>query len=231
MSTYAWVELGAVIIPLLFTFHPRLRFHRNWSAAFIGIAGMMGLFLPWDIVFARAGVWGFTAEHVWHARLAGLPLEEWAFFPCVAYACLFSYHCFGVLGMKDRLAPHTRGISAVIAIMLAVVAAIAAHRAYTFSALSLCAIWVAFTAFVQRAPWLGRFYQTYGIMLLPFLVVNGLLTGTGFEQPVVWYDDAENLGLRVLTIPVEDIFYGMLMIGLSTSLYEAISARKDARTR
>ena len=95
-------------------------------------------------------------------------------------------------------------------------------RAYTFTAWTLCALWIAFTAFIQKAPWMGRFYFAYAVLLLPFLVVNGILTGTGLEREVVWYDSAENLGVRILTIPVEDVFYGMLMVGLVVSVYEAL---------
>ena len=43
---------------------------------------------------------------------------------------------------------------------------------------------------------------------IPFLIVNGLLTSI----PVVLYNDAENLGIRIYTIPVEDVFYGYALL-------------------
>ena len=155
-----------------------------------------------------------------------LPVEEWLFFICIPYACVFSYHCFHVLGLKDRWGRQAKSISILLIIGLLLIAVPNWSRAYTFSAWTLCALWIAFAAFVQRAPWLGRFYFAYAVLLLPFLVVNGILTGTGLERPVVWYNDAENLGLRIGTIPVEDIFYGMLMTGLVVSVYEALLARR-----
>ncbi|WP_369692175.1 lycopene cyclase domain-containing protein [Formosa haliotis] len=48
-----------------------------------------------------------------------------------------------------------------------------------------------------------------------FLLSNGLLTGSFLEAPIVWYNDAENLGFRLFTIPIEDSIYGLLLIFLN----------------
>jgi len=71
------------------------------------------------------------------------------------------------------------------------------------------------------------FYITYAVLLIPFSIVNGLLTGFSYPQPIVWYNNAENLGLRLVTIPVEDIFYGMLLILSITMIYEMIKDKKS----
>ena len=226
MSTYLWVDLATVIVPFFFSFHPRIRFHRQWGALWPAALGMMGLFIPWDALFTSSGIWGFNPEHVLGFSPLGLPIEEWLFFLCIPYACLFTYHCFQVLGVKDHFGRSARGISIVLVLFLISVALFNWQRAYTCTAWTLCALWIMFTAFIQRAPWLGRFYFTYMVLLVPFLVVNGILTGTGLDNEVVWYSDAGILGIRILTIPVEDVFYGMLMVGLTVSLYEAVLTQR-----
>jgi lycopene cyclase domain-containing protein len=57
--------------------------------------------------------------------------------------------------------------------------------------------------------------------MIPFLIVNGILTGTGLEKPVVRYNPNEMIGLRLLSIPVEDVFYGLLMLIGSVLLFES----------
>ncbi len=44
--------------------------------------------------------------------------------------------------------------------------------------------------------------------MLGFFPVNGILTGTGLESPIVNYNPDDFLGIRMGTIPIEDAVYG-----------------------
>ena len=127
-----------------------------------------------------------------------------------------------------------------VLIALAVFMAVSFHGLrYTTYAFAMLAILLVTAQFILKANWLSRFYVTYLLLLLPFVIVNGLLTGTGLTSPIVWYSPAHIIGVRILTIPVEDIFYGMDLIllnimiysGLSANLYERHKSRLKAQNR
>ena len=63
---------------------------------------------------------------------------------------------------------------------------------------------------------LGRFYLAYLVHLVPFLVVNGVLTAL----PIVWYNNDHNLGIRLTTIPIEDTMYSMVMLLITITAFE-----------
>ena len=41
--------------------------------------------------------------------------------------------------------------------------------------------------------------------MIPFVIVNGALTGLFLNQQVVWYNQNEILNIYLFTIPIEDI--------------------------
>ena len=95
---------------------------------------------------------------------------------------------------------------------------------YTAVTFILTATFVGYVQFVRKPKWMGRFYLGYFTCLIPFFIVNGLLTGSWIEEQVVWYDNSENLGFRLGTIPVEDSIYMLLMLLMTTFVYERVNS-------
>ena len=59
-------------------------------------------FVVWDLYATSAGHWRFDAAQTLPWRLAGLPLEEVAFFVVIPLASVLTYEAVQVVGRRDR---------------------------------------------------------------------------------------------------------------------------------
>jgi len=209
---YLWLNLGSFIIPFIFSFHPRLNFYKKWKSLILGIIVMMAIFIPWDIIFTDNGFWGFNPAYLTGYYLLGLPVEEWLFFICIPYACIFTHYALLEISPKFRFGQRTTHVIYISLItVLIIVLWYFYDRWYTLLSFVFCLLILAIV-YNTRKQLLRSFFATYLVILIPFLIVNGVLTGTGIEDQVVWYNDNENLGKRILTIPVEDSIYNLGML-------------------
>ena len=182
-------------------------------------------FIVWDVIFTRRGVWGFNPDYITGARLFSLPLEEVLFFFCIPYACLFTYFALNHLMEKDYLFPHQDLVTGLLIVVLLVAGLYNIDRIYTSVTFLLTGTFLAWALLKLRPTYMGRFYIAYGLLLIPFLIVNGALTGSFTEEPVVWYNNEENTGFRLGTIPVEDMVYCLLMLLIPITIWEKLRER------
>jgi lycopene cyclase domain-containing protein len=223
--TYSLIDFFTILVPFVFSFHPGLKFYKNWPAFFPAMIITGIIFIAWDMYFTHLKIWGFNPAYLTGTYIGNLPIEEVFFFLCIPYSCVFTYACLNLL-IKKRMSVRYQIIISLLLIAFSVFMAIRFHTMYyTCCAFAALSILLFTTQFILKASWLSKFYITYLLLLLPFLVVNGLLTGTALENPVVWYNPAHIVGLRILTIPVEDVFYGMDLILLNVMIYSGLSAR------
>ena len=223
--TYLLVDIGCLLVPLLFSFHRSIRFDREWK--FVALPALITalFFLAWDALFTAHGVWGFNPDYVLGVYVYNLPLEEILFFLCIPYACVFTYFC--IRRMVPSLRTKNFGTGAlIIGTVLVLTGLLNYQRLYTLSTLVLCGAGILVGWFTIR-EYLAAFFVAYLLVIPFFLLSNGILTGTFLEAPVVWYNNEENLGVRLLTIPAEDIFYGMLLILMNVIGYERVRAGRQ----
>jgi lycopene cyclase domain-containing protein len=226
MQTYLLVDLCALSVPLWKSFDRRINLHHKWQFLFPAIILSGIVFIAWDILFTSWGVWGFNPRYLCGLWIAGLPIEEWLFFICIPYACIFSYEALSYFIPKIWFPSSTIYITLSLSLLFITIGLLNTDKLYTASTFLGCGSFILLLHFYFKISYLDRFYQTYLFILIPFFIVNGLLTGTGLEEAVVWYNDSENLGIRILTIPIEDSVYGMFLILLNLSIFERLKRRK-----
>ncbi len=222
---YLGIDFFTIIIPLLFSFHPKIKFYKTWKAFFAGSFVVTLLFIIWDALFTYLKVWSFNPRYITGIFFLNLPLEEVLFFICIPFSCVFTFFCLD----KFYNLAWKRGIENIFCICLSVFLLIIGFifwdKWYTAASFISTALLCLFLKFICKISWFGKIISVYAVLLIPFFVVNGILTGTGISEPVVLYNNDENLRIRALTIPVEDFVYGFELVLLNVFFYKLFSKR------
>jgi lycopene cyclase domain-containing protein len=221
VSTYLIVDLATIALPLLLSFDRRVSFYKRWPAVFpaVGVVGV--LYLAWDVLVTTRGDWSFNPAHFGSRTVLGLPIEELLFFVAVPYACLFIFEVVQAY-LPERTLPLPRVAWLALAAAAVAGAIVTRERDYTF--LVLLSVALFFLLGCLFFPDLLRslhFWLFIVITYIPFLVVNGVLTGL----PVVIYNPQEILGIRAWSIPIEDFFYSLSLLGLCGMAYTVFRRR------
>ncbi|WP_020528074.1 lycopene cyclase domain-containing protein [Flexithrix dorotheae] len=226
MSLYLILNLASISIPFFCSFDKRMPFFKYWKYLFPAILISGIIFISWDVYFTKIGVWGFNPAYHSNLIIFGLPLEEWLFFFCIPYACVFTHYSL-IYFFPDKL--YTKKsiniISYSLIIIFFLLGILNTDKLYTSSTFVLTAVILIYSVIYHQKT-LGYFYWTFLVMLIPFFIVNGILTGFAIPEEVVWYNNNENLGIRMITIPVEDTFYGFSLILLNILIIDFLKEKR-----
>lgn len=224
--TYLLIDVCCIIIPLIASFHPKSPFYKDWKYYLPANLMVSAFFLVWDATFTNMGIWGFNSYYLTGIQIYNLPLEEVLFFICVPYATTYTYYVLSQY-IKINFNPMALRITYLLVAFSVVMAVTHITQLYTSVTFIFLAVFLAVLA-LNKVNYMDRFYVVYLIILLPFFISNGILTGSWIDNPIVWYNNDHNLGIRMLTIPVEDAFYGMLMLVMNIAGYVWLKNRKKA---
>ncbi|MEN9334810.1 MAG: hypothetical protein RLY35_1990 [Bacteroidota bacterium] len=167
-----------------------------------------------------------------------IPIEEVLFFIATPFSCLFVLECvryyFPSLSYNCGK-KHLHSISLCILFLFVMFALILMVKNpdgwYTLSATVTGCIGLLYLYRNRKSDFL-QILVTWLILLIPFYVCNGILTGIHFweyplfnqskiqiDEAVVLYNNLENSSLRIWSVPAEDFFYGFGFYAIGVSLY------------
>lgn len=216
MGFYLTILALSFAFPFALSFDKKVAFHKHWRALFPAIFGVAAFFIAFDVLYTRWGVWGFNSEYYLGVKIFHLPLEEVLFFILIPYSSIFLHYVLRHYLPHFQLNKKQSNVLSYFLIALALGLSVMYYdRLYTVYSLLLVALALVL-GISDKKNEMGAFFFTFLVMLVPFTIVNGLLTGSFLGREVVWYNNAENCGIRLLTIPLEDIGYafGMLFYSL-----------------
>jgi len=214
--TYALLLAGSVIIPFALSFDRKVAFYRNWKTLFPATFITAAIFITWDIYFTRHNVWWFNKDYVSGLFIAGLPIEEWLFFIIIPYCCIFIYEVSRAY-IKKEWKRFIIPLNIALFMFFLAVTILNIDRIYTAVNFGMAAMMIGLQFFLKtHKTYLFHFYIAYALSIIPFFLVNGVLT----SLPVVGYNNEENLAVRIYTIPVEDFAYLVNLLLMNLNLYE-----------
>jgi lycopene cyclase domain-containing protein len=222
MTLYLILLISSLVVPLALSFDKKLKFYRQWKYLFPSIFIIAAVYISFDIVLTHHGVWGFNPRYHLNFLIFGLPIEEWLFFIVIPYCSIFLHDAFVLYFPQIKISTNSsRFISIAIIVLLINLVVQNSDKTYTvyiFLTFAIALVWSLF----EKTRLINRFYITFLLILIPFVIVNAILTGSFIEEEVVWYNNNENLGFRFFTIPIEDFGYAFSMILLNLQLREKL---------
>lgn len=221
--TYLLLMVGTILIPLLLSFEKDVRYYKKWKYLFPAIFITGVFFIIWDVIFTEKGIWSFNPLFLTGIYILNLPIEEWMFFVAVPFSCAFIYEVIKVKMPhfeKPQIFSYFTMFVVIVSFLLFIFNLDLRYTSLNFLFLGLYGGYIYLGKWFK--PYYTKFYLAWFIGLIPFLVVNGILTG----MPVVEYNPEHNLGIRAFTIPVEDSGYFLLLFLMVVSIYEYLSKKK-----
>ena len=212
MSLYLIILIISLAGPLALSFEKNLRLYSRWKYLLPGILITMLVFVTWDIIFTHMGCWFFNPMYNSGIYISKLPLEEYLFFIAIPYACAFSFYAVQFHFPKFKLNKQwTKILTFLIATVSLIVSLLHYDLTYTFVNFLVLTIILLLSYYFAREV-VQYYLAIYPILLIPFFIINGILTGTGIEQAVFDYSPEVMLGVRIFSIPLEDMFYNFSLL-------------------
>ncbi len=227
MWLYSFLLIASITVPLLLSFDKKLQFYKQWKYVFPALISIAIFYIAFDVFLTKIGVWGFNSRYYLPILFYNLPLEEWLFFIIIPYASIFLHESFILyfpnVQLNNKL---SKSLSIAFISLLFIIIIKNYEKIYTIYIFSISII-TFLISFFDKSKTINKYYVTFLLILIPFLIVNSILTGSFIEQEVVWYNDAENLGIRVFTIPIEDFGYGFSLILLNLYIINYLKSKKN----
>lgn len=221
--TYLLINFFTVIICFLASFDRRIEFNKLFGKFLLSSTIVAIPFILWDIWFTAKGVWWFDLHYTLGIKIAELPIEEWLFFYCIPFACVFTYYCLEKFFKMEWVSVFNNLIVFTAVIVLSVAGLLYYEKIYTLLTVVVTILTLCYLHFIAKKDWIAKAGFVYLILMPGFFAVNGILTGSLIPSPVVNYNPDEFLGVRMGTIPIEDAVYGYSQFLLNIYFFKKIT--------
>ena len=222
-SLYLILDALTVFFPFVLSFDKKVHYFKHWKNALIAAFLIAVPFLIWDILFTQHGIWGFNERYLIGINIINLPIEEVLFFFVVPFACTFIYEvCKKYFTNVDQ---KFANLLIQLGIALYTLTLIIKDPSGWYTIIVSCSAMIVLYLWVssKKRSFIGL---AFTLSLLPFFLMNGVLTGYATPEPIVWYNEEQKVAARILTIPLEDILYSFTLIVSNIMTFELLNKKQ-----
>jgi lycopene cyclase domain-containing protein len=224
MSLYLIVNIVIIILPMIISFERKLHYYKKIHYVLFSIIVVGIPIVGWDIVAIARGDWWFNPEYTSGPYLWNLPLEELLFFITVPYSMLFLYETLNYY--LDQKIYKVKKLYLYLAIAAALAGAVLLYNhSYSFTVISSFVVLILISLSIFNVFALRIYWIWIGLSFFPFAAFNFILT----SLPIILYSDKAIIGLRAVSIPVEDFLYSFVL--LTSYLTAYLAAEKKWETK
>jgi len=225
-NAYLYLMLLSLFFPFVLSFDRRVNYVSSWKYLLSVFLWISSLYILWDVMFTRWGIWEFNSDYIRAWRIWGLPIEEISFFLVVPFACIFIYECVKSYELRRYLGVLASGLMRIVLIAGVVLALVQFGGYYTSTAGLVLLLAGIFLEWKYTESEKQDIYIMLLLSYIPFFVINGFLTGWSTSEPIVVYNDDQNLPWRLGSIPMDDALYQAGMMLWMVFIYEGAKKNK-----
>jgi len=225
-NAYLYLMLLSLFFPFVLSFDRRVNYVSSWKYLLSVFLWISSLYILWDVMFTRWGIWEFNSDYIRAWRIWGLPIEEISFFLVVPFACIFIYECVKSYELRSYLGVLASGLMRIVLIAGVVLALVQFGGYYTSTAGLVLLLAGIFLEWKYTESEKQDIYIMLLLSYIPFFVINGFLTGWSTSEPIVVYNDDQNLPWRLGSIPMDDALYQAGMMLWMVFIYEGAKKNK-----
>lgn len=175
------------------------------------------IFIMLKIRFLQSGFISFNENFLMHKNILNLPIEEWLFLLVISFFAFSVYILVNVKFEKFNKPNLFYVVSILLLMGFAYEAWYSRQKLIPFFVFFLLSIYFGYTLFRNRfKPHLTKFYISYFIVVIPFFLIKIFLN----TLPVILYNNDFTLGIRLISVPVEEFANLFLLMLINITIFE-----------
>lgn len=223
--TFLLIDVLIFFVPMFLMLDKRFESKRTFNQLVPALLLMAALFTVWDLAFSHSLIRTFNPNYVIGFYFLGIPFEEYLLFLLTPFAVTVMYEYMTIVVPERMRQQNGNSFAMVLAVLFLFLAMAFRQHLYTFYTCLFSSLLLQFNVYFLKSQFLGRYFFVFAVALVPAMLIHGVLT----SHPVIQYSHTGISGIKLGTIPFEDIVLLLLQTLLVLTIFDGYKRGKSIR--